>query len=90
MPWKRGLPKCQPQVLSRLATGKRKQLQPRDPTTSTGWLGPHRADRWGWGGWAGLAIWGCHLVMRKRYCRRLVLSFSHDTQSQAVRNIFGE
>lgn len=50
-----------------------------DPTTRTGWLGPHRADRWEWGGWAGLAILGCHLLMRKHYCRRLVLSFSHGT-----------
>lgn len=53
--WMRGLPKFQPQVLSRLATSECKQLQPWDSTTSTGRLGPHRADRWGWGGWAGLA-----------------------------------
>lgn len=32
MSWKRGLSKCQPQVLSRLATGKYKQLQPRGST----------------------------------------------------------
>lgn len=32
MSWKRGLPKCQPLVLSRLATGKCKQLQPRGST----------------------------------------------------------
>lgn len=62
--WKRGLPKFHPQVLSRLATGECKQLQPWDPTTGTGWLGPHRADRWGWGGWAGLAGGGLICSMK--------------------------
>lgn len=85
MSWKRGLPKCQPQVLSRLARGECKELQPWDPTTSTGWLGPHRAGRWGWE--AGLAWLGVSSVPRKHHCRGLVLSFSHDTQSQTVRNV---
>lgn len=79
--WKRGLPKFHPQVLSRLATGECKQLQPWDPTTGTGWLGPHRADRWGWGGWAGLAGGGSHLFHESAitggYCSAFPMTHSH-------------
>lgn len=34
MSWKRELPKCQPQVLSRLATDECKQLQPGEALAS--------------------------------------------------------